>query len=132
MAERERVAELSREQLRAWHERLRLELELLRRRLFVAKAERIDTRQLELEFAATLAALDRLSGFSPPEPEAGQEGGAAAPKKKKRPKGRRDLRQLRNARLDSRQLAAKIGPLTVPPPLLPTPKQEAAANGPSR
>ena len=96
VAERERVAELSRERdhLRASHERLRLELELLRRRLFVAKAERIDTRQLELEFAATLAALDRLSGFAPPAPEAGQGGGAAAPQRQSKPTGRRDLRQL--------------------------------------
>ena len=46
--------------LRASHERLRLELELLRRRIFVAKAERVDTAQLELEFAAKLAELDRL------------------------------------------------------------------------
>ncbi|MDY7229299.1 IS66 family transposase, partial [Hyalangium rubrum] len=36
------------------------------------------------------------------------------------------------ARLDSQQLAAELGPLTVPPPLSPTPEQEAAANGSSR
>ena len=58
-----RVEELTRErdQLRASHERLRLELELLKRRIFVAKAERVDTAQLELEFAEKLAELDRLS-----------------------------------------------------------------------
>ncbi len=63
-AERERVAELTleRDHLRLSHERLRLELELLKRRIFIAKAERIDTRQLELDFAATLAALDKLAG----------------------------------------------------------------------
>src|SRR5438270_8893303 len=65
--ERARVAELTheRDRLRDSHERLRLELELLRRRIFVAKAERVDTAQLELEFAATLAALDRLGGKLP-------------------------------------------------------------------
>ena len=63
-AVRERVAELTRERdvLRAAHERLRLELELLERRIFVAKAERVDTAQLELEFAQKLAVLDKLGG----------------------------------------------------------------------
>jgi len=81
--------------LRASYERLRLELELVRRRLFVAKAERVDTRQLELEFAAKLAALDELAGVAPS--IAGQPGGddgTAAPKgARRRPTGRRDLRQ---------------------------------------
>lgn len=35
--------------------------ELLRRRLFLAKAERLDTAQLELELGHKLAALDALS-----------------------------------------------------------------------
>ena len=38
-----------RDRLRASHERLRLELEMLKRRIFVAKAERVDTAQLEME-----------------------------------------------------------------------------------
>ncbi len=65
--ERARVAKLTEERdlLRASHDRLRLELELLRRRIFVAKAERVDTAQLEMEFAAKLAALDRLGGGPP-------------------------------------------------------------------
>ena len=66
-----------RDRLRASHEQLRLELELLRRRIFIAKAERVDTRQLELEFAAKLAALDKLSGGSPQELEASTAGDAA-------------------------------------------------------
>ena len=37
----------------------------VKRRIFVAKAERADTAQLEMEFAATLAALDRISGQLP-------------------------------------------------------------------
>src|SRR5437773_1036814 len=46
-----------RDRLRAAHRQLQLEMELLRRRIFVAKAERVDTRQLEMEFANKLATL---------------------------------------------------------------------------
>ena len=77
-----------RDRLRLSHEELRLELELLKRRMFVAKAERVDTAQLELEFAATLAALDKLSGTAPPNREDRRA------RKKSKPTGRRDLRQL--------------------------------------
>jgi hypothetical protein len=61
---RARVELLAKEcdHLRASHERLRQDLELLRRRIFVAKAERVDSTQLELEFAQKLSALDALSG----------------------------------------------------------------------
>jgi len=51
-----------RDHLRASHDRLRQELELPRRRIFIAKAERVDSTQLELEFAQKLSALDALSG----------------------------------------------------------------------
>jgi transposase len=93
-----RVAELVRErdQLRASYERLRLEVELIRRRLFVAKAERIDTAQLELEFAEKLAALDALAGQVEGDPSAeGGEAGGGNPGSKPRPKpkGRRNLRE---------------------------------------
>jgi transposase len=93
-AERDRVAKLTEERdlLRASHERLRLELELLRRRIFVAKAERVDTAQLEMEFAAVLAALDQLGGPLP-SPAAPEAGDPPAPEKRK-PTGRRDLRKL--------------------------------------
>lgn len=89
-AERELVAKLTveRDHLRASHERLRLELELLRRRIFVAKAERVDTAQLELEFAQKLAEIDRLAGASPPDPNQGGKKG-----RKAKPTGRRDLRK---------------------------------------
>lgn len=94
-AERAKVAELTveRDHLRASHERLRLELELLRRRIFVAKAERVDTRQLELDFAATLAALDKLAGLPL---ESAESCGAGKPASigKKKPTGRRDLSKL--------------------------------------
>ena len=45
---------------RAW-QAVKFELELLKKRLFVAKAERVDVEQLELEFAEKLAELDALS-----------------------------------------------------------------------
>jgi transposase len=48
---------------KASHERLRLELELHKQRLFVAKAERVDTRQLELEFAQKLRALEQVGSL---------------------------------------------------------------------
>src|SRR5258706_6323923 len=51
-----------RDQLRVSHARLRQELELLKRRIFVAKAERVDTAQLEMEFAEKLRQLDALAG----------------------------------------------------------------------
>ena len=92
-AERVQVAQLTqeRDRLRSSHEALRIELELLKRRLFVAKAERIDTEQLELEFAATLAALDKLAGMSPLPHEESEDDKKAT---KIKPKGRRDIRKL--------------------------------------
>jgi transposase len=91
-SERARVAELTeeRDHLRSSHERLRLELELLKRRIFVATAERVDTTQLEMEFAATLAALDQLGGKLPVTAEAGGSKGS----RKHKSTGRRDLKTL--------------------------------------
>jgi transposase len=78
--------------LRASHERLRLELEMLKRRIYVAKAERVDTKQLELEFAEKLRALNELSGTLPPaDPPSPPPPGNERPRS--RPKGRRDLSQ---------------------------------------
>lgn len=93
-AKSNRVEQLTKERdlLLASHQRLRLELELLKRRLFVAKAERVDTAQLELEFAQTLAALDKLGGVPAPDAEGSDAG--KPPKGKTRPKGRRDLRKV--------------------------------------
>ena len=93
-----RVAELEaalaavtreRDALRASYERLRLDVELMRRRITVAKAERVDTAQLELEFAKKLAELDALSAkLEPPAPPPP----SSEPKDKKKPTGRRPLR----------------------------------------
>jgi transposase len=92
------IAQLTeeRDRLRAAHERLRQELELLKRRIFVASAERIDTHQLEMEFLHKLKELDatlegdltaaRSSEEDPPPDDKA--------KKKSKPKGRRDLRLL--------------------------------------
>jgi transposase len=94
-AERERAVQLEKERevLRASHERLRLELELLKRRMFVAKAERVDTQQLELDFAQKLRALEEVAGtLGMPWREG--ESGAGKGKKKHKPSGRRDLRTL--------------------------------------
>lgn len=95
-ASQEKVAELERERdrLREAHERTRLELELLKRRMFVAKAERVDTAQLELEFAAKLRELEALAGtlglgMAAPDAAAGGDG-AEAPAGRK-PSGRRAL-----------------------------------------
>jgi transposase len=95
---RARIVEVERERdaLRAAYDRLWLEVELMRRRLFIAKAERIDTTQLELEFKDRLAALDKLAGTlgmgSPLTPSDDGSDGKSGSRPK--PKGRRDLRQL--------------------------------------
>jgi transposase len=85
-----------RDRLREAYQALQLEVELMRRRMFVAKAERIDTAQLELEFAGKLAALDQLAGElgsqagEPPPPTVPPPGASGGGKTK--PKGRRNLR----------------------------------------
>lgn len=84
-------AEAERDRLREAYEALTREIELARRRLLVAKAERVDTTQLELEFAAKLAELDQLSRKA--EEEIGEQPERKR-KKKARPHGRRDLRLL--------------------------------------
>lgn len=98
-AERDHVA-VERDHLRLAYQDLQHELALLKKRLFDAKRERIDTAQLELELGAKLAALDALNrqlsqadtgseatGDKPGGPGAGRGPG----KPKPRPTGRRDL-----------------------------------------
>jgi transposase len=99
---RAQLDELTKEHdhLQASYERLRQDLELLRRRIFIAKAERVDSAQLELEFAKKLAALDVLAGRLADEPTsqsdgtettAGDTSGSGKRDTKKKPAGRRDL-----------------------------------------
>jgi transposase len=83
------AVEKERDALRAAHERIRLELELIKRRIVLGKAERVDTKQLELEFAAKLAELNALADTPASDTEH-----ATSPDKKKnksKSKGRRDL-----------------------------------------
>src|ERR1700755_1000452 len=107
-------AEAERDRLREAYEALTREVELARRRLVVAKAERIDTTQLELEFAAKLAALDALAGKA----DHDETGDAPKPErdKVKKKHARRDLRlfdlpeeriEIRDPLLDGQ--AARIG-----------------------
>ncbi len=60
-----RILELEKERdiLRRSRERLRLEPELLKKRIFVAKAERVDTKQLELEFQEKLRQLEEVTAI---------------------------------------------------------------------
>ena len=96
-AERDKLAN-ERAQLRAAYDRLVEELALLRHRLFVAKAERVDTKQLELEFSAKKAELDRLAGAVPKDDarkdEVADGDGSGRPKRSKSPSGRRSPASL--------------------------------------
>jgi len=101
----QRVAELEQERdnLRAAHERLRQELELWKRRLFVAKAERAnDVNQLKHEFAEKMRQLDALAGAlglavgeqKPSDEQPAADGKPRGKRKNNRGTGRRDLRDL--------------------------------------
>lgn len=103
VAERDQLrAEL--ERAKATHARLvesyralRTELELLKRRLFVAKAERIDSTQLEMEFMQKAAALDALKAQLPDLPgdmDTTRPEGPPSRKPRPKPSGRRDVGQL--------------------------------------
>ena len=87
------AAKSERDTLRTAYTALKLELELMKRRLFIAKAERVDVAQLELEFAAKLAELDALSKRLEPIPEELVPATPPAPPRKKST-GRRDLREF--------------------------------------
>jgi transposase len=98
LAERQALT-VERDNLRLAYDNLRLELELLRRRLFVAKAERVDTAQLELELAGKLAALDALNRELGLPPLDGDEPAGPDPRpnrdrRRPKPTGRRDLRDV--------------------------------------
>jgi transposase len=100
----ERIAEIEheRDNLRASYERLRQELELWKRRLFVAKAERADNeKQLRIEFEDKLRQLDALAGtlgIAQDERESDETPASDGKRRGKRTgnrgTGRRDLRAL--------------------------------------
>jgi len=84
-----------RDALRRAYEMVKEQLELLRRRLYVAKAERIDASQLEMEFAQTQAKLDALAAqlsekLDAPSP-ADEPTAPPPPKPRPKPTGRRNL-----------------------------------------
>jgi len=87
-----------RDKLRRAYEQLKEQLELLRRRIYVAKAERVDIAQLEMEFAETQAKLDALAkqlaaDAAPPPTDSASSPAVPPPPAKTRPKptGRRNL-----------------------------------------
>jgi hypothetical protein len=98
-----------RDNLRRAYRLLMEQFELLRRRIFIAKAERADVSQLELEFAKTKQKLDELAarlsgdteggvvvagadGTESTEQEVGSRpAGKPSGKPKDKPKGRRNL-----------------------------------------
>jgi transposase len=84
--------------LRLAYQNLQHELALVRRRLFLAKAERLDTAQLELEFATKLRELDDLNQKLGAPPPAESPPPTGSDKRTRRaatkPTGRRDLRLL--------------------------------------
>jgi len=97
------------ERLRAAMLRLKEELELIKRRIFVAKAERVDVAQLEIEFilkSAELASLhaqdadgagsDDDGHGKAPEPTEPTESTKTKTKIKPKPKGRRRVEDLTN------------------------------------
>jgi transposase len=87
--------EVERDHLRLAYQELQHELALMRRRLFAAKAERLDTAQLELELGQKLAALDAMNRELDAPPASGDPGGEPAKPKsggKRKPTGRRNLR----------------------------------------
>ena len=91
------IAEVTaeRDKLRRAYKALKEQYELLRRRIYAAKAERVDATQLETEFAETKKELDALVnalGEQPSDaPEEPPPPPPARPKREHKPKGRRDL-----------------------------------------
>jgi transposase len=89
-----------RDKLRRAYEQLKGQLELLRRRIFLAKAERIDTRQLEIEFAETQAKLVKLAtelgetGEPSTDAQSSDDSGGRGRTTRPKPKGRRNLGDL--------------------------------------
>ena len=90
-----------RDKLRRAYAQLKEHLELLRRRIYMAKAERVDVQQLELEFAEKTAQLDKLaraledaSASPPATTEPAPPPPPASPPARSKPSGRRDLASM--------------------------------------
>jgi transposase len=95
-AERARTAtelarvKAERDKLRRAYEQLQEQVHLLQRRIFQAKAERVDVTQLELEFNHKLDELRRLAAKLQLDPPA-DTGSERPPPSRKKPSGRRNL-----------------------------------------
>jgi transposase len=89
---RARIAELKDENARLWrsYEQLKEELALIKRRMFVATAERVDTTQLQLEFEQLVKKLNALSGEQAQDSAAdgGQGEGQGKSRSGDKPRGR--------------------------------------------
>lgn len=87
-----RIVELKDENARLWraYEQLKEELALVKRRMFVASAERVDTKELQLEFESLLGRLAELSGHEEPPPRTSKDKPTDKPERAK-PTGRRNL-----------------------------------------
>ena len=82
------------EELRKSYAILQQQYELLRRKIFEAKAERVDSTQLEMEFENTKAALDEMQQRLEEAAAAAGEPGTASPESRPprpKPTGRRKL-----------------------------------------
>jgi transposase len=90
-----KIAELQDQyaRLRRSYEQLKEELALIKRRLFIAKAERVDTTQLQLEFEELVKKLNALSGDQSEASGRNEGKGKSGDKLRDRPKptGRRRL-----------------------------------------
>jgi chromosome segregation ATPase len=91
------------EALRDAYMQLQQELKLLKRRIFIASAERVDTAQMQLEFDALKRKLDVIAGLMANESESDSGDGqddddSDDPKPEKKgktkPKGRRKVEEL--------------------------------------
>jgi len=84
-----------RDKLRRAYEQLKEQLELLRRRIYQAKAERIDVTQLEIEFAEVKKEVDalatRIGDVETSVPEDAPPPGSPPAKTRPKPTGRRNL-----------------------------------------
>jgi transposase len=97
------ITELKDDYARLWrsYEQLKEELALIKRRMFIATAERIDTTQLQLEFEELVKKLNALSGEpdAPSEQAEGKTQGEGktqsgdTPRDRPKPKGRRKLEE---------------------------------------
>ena len=108
----QRIAELEgeRDKLRASHARLWQEVELFKRRLFIAKAERVDNeKQLRIEFEWKLQELDALAGTLGIA-DSGEEKPNDRPARDGKPRGKREnncgtgRRNLKDLPLDEERI----------------------------